>query len=120
VSNSDHAAGPAPAAGERRGSQRRTVLFGAIIASRDGAYTWDVTVKNLSDLGAKVRLPAGGVIPSRCIFINVREGTAYEAIVVWIQPPLWGLRFLESYHLEQLSDPALQFIKRLWLQRRAR
>jgi len=105
---------------DRRQSGRRRVLQGGLIISRDGMRTWDCSIKDLSERGAKIRLPDGQIIPEHCIFVNLKEGMAYQVVVRWIRDPLAGLGYLESYRLQDLSDPKLQFIRRLWQERRGR
>ena len=106
--------------GERRQKRRSRVLIGGVIVSRDGAQTWDCSVKDLSDTGARIVLGPGLVIQEHCYFVELKNGTAYEATVSWIRAPLVGLNFDASYPLGDLTDPKLQFLRRHWLDRRRR
>jgi len=119
MSDSDQAADLPPIV-ERRQSSRKRVLQGGLIVSRDGTQTWDCAIKDITELGAKIRIPNGQVIPERCIFVNLKEGMAYQVVVQWIHPPMAGLRCLETYKLQDLSDSKLMFVRRLWQERRGR
>lgn len=105
---------------DRRNCTRKRVLQGGLIVSRDGTQTWDCSIKDVTELGAKIRIPEGQVIPERCILVNLKEGMAYQVIVQWIHLPLAGLRCLETYRLQDLSDSKLMFVRRLWQERRGR
>jgi len=105
---------------ERRQSSRKRVLLGGLIAARNGAQTWNCSVKDLSELGARIRLAAGQVIPARCMLIDLRDAIVYHATVSWIRSPMCGLKLSEAYKLEGLSDRKLQFARYLWLDRRSR
>lgn len=107
-------------AGERRQARRNRVLLGGIVISRDGAQTWDCSVKSLSDVGAKIQLSQGQIIPEHAFFVELNNGVGYEVTIIWLKPPHVGLKFLSSHHLETLNDPKLQFMRRLWQERRRR
>jgi hypothetical protein len=96
------------------------VLIGGVVVSRDGSQTWDCAIKDLSGTGARIQLADGQVIPEHCYFVELKNGTAYEANVLWIRPPLAGLSFTATYPLADLTDPKLQFLRRHWLDRRRR
>jgi hypothetical protein len=104
----------------RRQSNRQRVLLGGLIVTRDGTRTWDCSIKDLSETGAKIRLAEGQVIPEHCIFVNLKDGIAYQVAITWHRPPMVGLKFLETHHLQTLTDPKLQFARRLWQERRGR
>jgi PilZ domain len=106
--------------GNRRHDRRNRVLLGGLVVSRDGAQTWDCTVTDLSETGAKIRLAKDQVIPEHHILINLKEGVAYEATASWIRLPLVGLNFSAEHRLEDLTDNKLMFVRRLWQERRRR
>jgi len=109
-----------PVVGDQRQNGRRRVLLGGVIINRTGSQTWDCTVKDMSEHGVKIRLGEGQVIPSHCIFLNLRDGIGHMATVQWMHPPFAGLKLLDSFRLDELADPALQFVRRLWVERRRR
>jgi hypothetical protein len=105
---------------DRRLAGRSRVLIGGIAVTRDGTRTWDCAVKNISPEGVQFRVSLEQVIPEHFIFINLKDGKAHQSVIQWIRPPLIGAKFLETYELEGLTDPKLQFVKRLWIERRRR
>jgi hypothetical protein len=115
-----------PITDDRRESTRRRVVLGGIIANRDGTLTWDCLVKDISAAGARIGFSFDQIktfdqtIPTDCIFINLRDGIAYQATVEWRRDPLYGLKFIESFELEGQVSSNMLFAKMLWLERRRR
>jgi PilZ domain len=107
-------------ASERRRSGRRRALLGGIVTARDGGQTWDCSIRNLSDTGARISVGEGQVIPRDCIVINLRAGIATKATVKWAQPPLFGVQLGDSRRLDDVSNPKLRFLRSLWIERRGR
>lgn len=105
---------------DQRSSARRRVILGGIIINADGTQTWDCTVRNISDVGALIRLASDQAIPTHCLLVNLRDAVAHDVTVEWMRPPNFGLKFLESHKLENQSRPNLQLAQRLWMQRRGR
>jgi PilZ domain-containing protein len=104
----------------RRQARRARVLLGGIVVSRDGGRTWNCSIKDLSETGAKIQVADSQVIPERAYFINLKSGIAYEVQTAWLRLPLAGLKFGQSFPLEGLPDPKLGFLRRLWTERRNR
>ena len=112
--------GPQADGSNHRGHARNRVLLGGLVVSRDGTQTWDCMITDVSENGAKIRLTKGQVIPEHHFLINLKEGVAYESTAEWIRLPLIGLSFSGDHRLEDLTDPKLLFVKRLWQERRRR
>jgi hypothetical protein len=55
-----------------------------------------------------------------CVLVNLRDAVAYEAVVEWVPPPNFGLRFLASHNLNGKFDPKMRLAHNLWLERRGR
>ena len=110
-------AGPPPPAERRRAPPRRVLLSG-LVTYGDGAYSFDCTIRSLSKTGARVtskqmQLPAGFFL------INIRDRVAYDCAVVWSKGGEVGVTFKATVSLSALTDPALAYLKQLWLAKAA-
>lgn len=59
-------------------------------------------------------------MPSMVYLINMRDRTAHEATVAWNNGKEAGLSFLKSFPLNEITDPKLSYLKRLWHERAMR
>jgi hypothetical protein len=107
---------PPPASTEGRHAERRRTLLGAKLVYGNGAFTLDCVVRDISSTGARVKLPEGMAVPASVFLVEMRDGTAYAARVVWKRHPLIGLTFIERRDLRTADTPLLLFMKRLWLE----
>lgn len=64
-----------------------------------------------------MRVPKNRQIPHTLYLIDVRERTAHEAHVAWSKGVEVGLSFHTTLPLTGIKDPALAFLKQLWMQR---
>jgi hypothetical protein len=103
---------PPPA--ERRPKPRRRVLLGAIVTWSDGARSFGCMIRNLSESGARITVPPNQGMPAHVYLINLPHRIAYEAQIVWNNGAEAGVAFFKSIPLDQLTDPALNYLKRLW------
>ena len=110
--NSNQRGSPAT---ERRPNQRRRTLLSAVACHSNGAYTFDCTVRNLSESGARVLIASDVPFPSEIYIIVLRDSVAYEAIVVWNSGREIGVRFRQRHCLSDDVAPGLLFLKRLFL-----
>ena len=101
-----------PPIADGRRSTRKRVLLGGKIVYNEGSYTYDCRIRDLSDGGARVVVAAGLVIPTHVVLIDTRGGIAYEAEVVWMKAPEFGLKFLATHSLRGVLPPQLQYLKR--------
>lgn len=60
-------------------------------------------------------LGKGQAIPTRIYLLDIRNRVAYEAEVAWSRPPEYGLSFLKALPLAEISDPNLEYLRRLWV-----
>lgn len=101
-----------PPIAEGRKTPRKRVILGAKIIYNEGAYTYDCRIRDLSEGGARVVLPAGLVIPTHVVLIDTRNGIAYVSEVVWLKAPEFGLKFLSTHSLRAPLPPELEYLKR--------
>ncbi len=110
--------GPPPEA-ERRPAPRSRVLLSGIIAYGDGSYSFDCTIRNISKTGARVATGRQTHVPSEFFLINIRERVAYDCKVVWNKGGEVGVAFKATVNLSAVTDPALAYLKKLWLAKAA-
>jgi hypothetical protein len=108
---------PPPA--ERRPTPRSRVLLPGIVVHGDGAYSFDCSFRNLSETGARVSMGRNLQFPSQFFLINVRDRVAYDCRVVWNRGSEVGVAFKATVALSAVTDPALAYLKKLWLAKAA-
>ena len=105
----------APPPADRRAAPRpRKLLSGKLVYGQPG-YSVDVTIRNLTDRGARVRLVTEVVVHDPVWLIDNGAGVAYRAAVAWRKPPELGLRFDEAVDLRVPATGALHHLRRLWM-----
>jgi|SRR5579859_1810825 len=100
---------------ERRPVPRQRVLLGGLIVYRNGAFTCDCTFRSLSATGARIAVAQLSQFPTHFYVINVRDGVAYEARVVWSKGLEMGIKFEAVLSLSAKPDFILRRLKGLWL-----
>jgi len=96
---------------EGRRAPRKRVILGAKIIYNDGTYSLDCRIRDVSDTGARVVLSGSSIVPARVVLLDVRNSIAYEAEVVWMKSPEFGLRFLSKHLLRGELPPQLMYLK---------
>jgi len=104
-----------PPVAERRPKGRKRVLLTGIVAYGNGAHSFHCTFRNLSETGARLAVGSNAQFPSDFYLINIRDRVAYEAKLVWNRGTEIGVTFKNTLPLGGITDPALAFLKQLWL-----
>lgn len=94
----------------RRATRVRTLLGGRIVF-HDGAYSYNCVVRDVSENGARVEIPAARLIPRRFFFLTSREAVAYDADLVWRTQRMAGVKFRQRIDLSTCADPKLRYLK---------
>ena len=105
---------------DRRPSPRKPVLLTGIVAFDSGQRSFDCTIRDLSQSGARIVAAPGVRLPDAFYLINIRDRIAYRAELVRSDASGAGVSFKQTLPLSQLSDSALTFLKRLWLSKATR
>jgi len=108
-----------PPAADRRPSPRMRVLLAGIVVYGDGAYSFDCTFRNLSATGARIVMGKTVQFPSEFFLINVRDRVAYDCKLAWNKGGEVGVNFKATISLPAITDPALAYLKNLWLAKAA-
>ncbi len=109
-----------PRASERRPERRKRVLLTGIITYAGGNYSFECTIRDLTETGARVDVRKHTQCPSDFYLINIRDRVAYDAKAVWNDGNTIGLTFNKSYPLSGVVDPFLSYLNRLWLAKATR
>ena len=79
---------------ERRRSRRRTLGYGAVVVSFDGALTRECVINDISASGAKLRLDAPKELPEEFVLVLTAQGTAKRRCkIAWRSAQEVGVRF---------------------------
>src|SRR5258708_6543565 len=105
---------------DRRPASRKRVLLSGLIVYGHGAFTCDCKYRNLSIAGARITLAYPLQLPSRFHLINVKEGVAHNAHIVWNRRLDLGVRFDSTISLSAKPDVVIDRLKKLWLAKRGR
>jgi hypothetical protein len=101
---------------EQRKSPRKQVMLTSKLVYGSGAYVLDCTIRDISTTGAFVTLAHRDSIPSEVYLLDLANRIAYHASVVSQRAAGYGLKFLKTYPLAQVSAPELRYLKRIWLE----
>jgi hypothetical protein len=77
----------------KRGGQRHRTLKSATISFKNGQFTYQCTVRNLSETGAQLTLESTDLIPNRFELIFEDHSPTRTCDVVWRAPARLGVRF---------------------------
>jgi hypothetical protein len=98
---------------ERRPNRRQRVLLSGLVTYAQGAHCFNCTIRNLNAVGARVSLPKRHAVPAKFYLINLHGQMGYDCKLVWNNGVEAGVAFTQALPLAKLTDPKLQFLKRL-------
>lgn len=101
-----------PVENKRRALRKRALLSGKIAYS-GGNFTIPCTIRDISELGARVRIPEGQILPTQVFLIDVREGCAYDACTKWQRKPDAGLEFRQKIRLDSNCAEEYRYLRRI-------
>lgn len=78
---------------DKREAQRHRTLKGGSIVVNDGFSTFDCTVRNLSESGAKLTVVSSLGIPQRFV-LAMADGRRFDCEIAWRTETEIGVRFL--------------------------
>lgn len=85
-----------PAEQERRHEHRHRVLKGASILQSINDNEIKVTIRNMHENGAELRVPAGVRIPPEFLLYVPIDGIGYRSVVRWRSGDRIGVQFLRK------------------------
>jgi hypothetical protein len=104
----------APRPVERRRNQRQRALLTGKLATDQASITIDCVIRNLSAEGALVETPSPHLIPNELHLLQVREGIAWDARVIWRRGNKVGLELLERHDLRETTARQLKALRHVW------
>ena len=106
--------GALPPIVDHRVASRRRALLSGIIAydNRDNSFT--CTVRDYSDTGARIHVPADANLREHLFLILVRHRIAFQAEVMWYGQYEAGLKFVRCVELCDSMNLELAYLNELW------
>lgn len=101
---------------ERRHRQRHRALLAGKLANDDASTTIDCTIRNLSNDGAMIETTTPHLIPSHLHLVQIKEGIAWDAEVIWRRGNRVGLALLDRHDLRETTDKQLRALRAIWSQ----
>lgn len=105
---------------EHRGKRRRKVLLSGMGYVPQTLATFDCTIRDLSETGARMTVRSGAIIPTRFLLINIRDRVAYEVQTIWRRESELGVTIVRPVSLAANTHPDADHLRRLWLERASR
>lgn len=99
---------------QRRGPRRR-VLLSALVVRPDFSGLFRCGVHDVSDHGARLKIPNGLLLPADFWLIATSAGLAYEAKTVWRGYPNVGVSVGEPIDLHEPISRAARTLRNLWM-----
>jgi len=99
----------------RRRALRQRVILGGKLVHSGGAFSMNVTLRNVTAFGARLILPTSTVAPDVFDLIDMKNGDAFQCRIVWREYPQIGVVFESRERLEAANTPRLAELKALWL-----
>ena len=104
----------APRPVERRRNPRQRALLTGKLATDGANITIDCVIRNLSADGALVETSSPHLIPNELHLLQVREGIAWDAKVIWRRGSKVGLELIERHDLRATTARQLKVLRHVW------
>ena len=111
--------GSAPPPAERRPKRRNCVLLGGLISFADGAHSFNCSIRDITDTGARIAIGDQNV-PFSFYLINIRDRLVHDAQVIWNSGVEIGVVFNKTIPIDEIVDPAQSYLRNLWLSQAVR
>jgi PilZ domain-containing protein len=98
---------------DHRTSHRKKSFLLGKIAYDGGAYSFDCTIRDISQSGARIGIPDGQIVPKQVYLIDMRSGIAYASEVKWRAASQLGLVFTSFFSLDGQLPEETRYLKRL-------
>ena len=100
---------------DQRRTPRRRVLLSALVVKSDFDGVFRCGVHDVSDNGARLKIPAGLLLPAEFWLIATSAGLAYEAKTVWRGYPNVGVSVGDPIDLHDPTTRAGRRLRQLWM-----
>ena len=86
-------------------------MTGKVVYQR-GVHAFNCTIRDISATGARIAFSETHIVPNQFFLIDTQARRVHDAKVVWVAYSQRGLRFVQSYDIDQRLPPNLEFLKR--------
>lgn len=104
---------------ERRGSSRRRTLLAAKLSFSKPGLIVGCGIRNMSADGALIELDSSTLLQPPFQLLTMRDGTVYEADLVWSWNRLVGLRFTAEHPVYAPPNDEVRMLRAIWAATRA-
>ena len=101
--------------GDQRASSRRRVLLSALVVKSDFSGMFRCGVHDVSDRGARLKIPGGLLLPADFWLVATSAGLAYEARTIWRRYPSVGVSVGDPVDLHDPNTQAGRRLRILWM-----
>ena len=98
-----------------RATRRQRVLLGGKLVFGVAEFSIDCAIRDLSETGARVKLPIDMPTADEVWLITIRGGVAYRATVACRKGLELGLTFTTRHDLRGPTPPSVHHLRMLWL-----
>jgi hypothetical protein len=98
---------------EKRDVRRSRVLLAGKLTNGHG-LVMDCTIRDLSDVGARVHVPSAIGLPDEVALLVMREGMVRLSRRIWSRAPLFGLQFLDAEDIQTTTKSQYAPLKLMW------
>jgi len=102
---------------ELRGLRRQRVLWPGLIFVPRPHSTFDCSIRDLSETGARIAINGDALIPTEFLLIDIKNRDAYEVQRVRRNNLEMGLKILRTISLDEASSPEARGLRRLLIER---
>lgn len=101
---------------ERRRAGRQRALLAGKLANEDATRTLDCIIRNISADGAMIETATPLMIPSQLHLVQIKEGVAWDAEVIWRRGNRIGLSLGDRHDLRETTQAQLRSLRAIWSQ----
>jgi hypothetical protein len=101
---------------DRRRAGRQRALLAGKLANEDATTTIDCTIRNISADGAMIETTTPHLIPGQLHLVQIKEGIAWDATVIWRRGNRIGLALGDRHDLRETTEKQLRALRAIWSQ----
>ena len=101
---------------DRRRAGRPRALLAGKLANEDATSTLDCVIRNISADGAMIETTTPQMVPGQLHLVQVTEGVAWDAQVIWRRGNRIGLSLGDRHDLRETTEKQLRVLRAIWSQ----